>query len=229
MYKLVIANRNYSSWSLRAWLYLTESKIPFEEIRLSLFTDSWSQDIAGWSPAGRVPVLVDGEVCVWDTMAIMEYLRHKHSNVVDWPEMDHQRAHALSISAEMHSGFLALRDQLPQNLRARREKDTDRFSDTCRSQIARIDEIWSECRDRYGRSGDWLFGGFSIADIMYAPVALRFITYDVPISAKSREFVTAIETLESVQKWVSLAQEEPESLSFIDDLLPAGSSPLTLG
>lgn len=229
MYKLVIANRNYSSWSLRAWLFMLESKIPFEEIRIPLFTGSWAAEVARLNPAGRVPILLDGDITVWDTMAIIEYLRNKHSDSVEWPESAGMRAHALSISAEMHSGFLAVRDELPQNLRARNKLEPGQLSDSCHTQIARIEEIWTDCRSRYGDSGDWLFGAFSIADIIFAPVALRFVTYSIPVADKAREFINAVQSSKSVQQWIKAAQAEPESLPFIDKLVPAENSPLTLG
>lgn len=228
MYKLVIANRNYSSWSLRAWLFLTESKVSFEEIRIPMFTDTWPAEIARFSPARRVPVLLDDDITVWDTMAIIEYVRNEHPHTVAWPELARMRAHAQSISAEMHSGFLAIRDELPQNIRARHKLELSQLSDSCRRQIARIDEIWTDCRSRYGDSGAWLFGEFSIADIIFAPVALRFVTYSIPIGDQAREFVEAVQGLNSVQQWIEAAQAESEALSFIDELVPAASSPLTL-
>ena len=229
MYKLVIANRNYSSWSLRAWLYLTESKLAFEEIRIPLFTGSWKEEIARFSPGGRVPVLLDDGITVWDSMAIMEYVREQHPDAVGWPVSDHARAHARSVSAEMHSGFLAVRDELPQNLRARRPLDVSQLSAACRQQVARIDELWTDCRQQYGGAGKWLFGEFSIADVVFAPVALRFVTYSIPFGAQSGEFVDAVSNLASVQSWIEAARAESESLPFIDDLVPAKDSPLTPG
>ena len=229
MYKLIIANRNYSSWSLRAWLFLTESNIPFEEVRIPLFTDTWQDEIAEFSSAGRVPVLLDDDITVWDTTARIEYLRNKHSNSVEWPQSERMRAHALSVSAEMHSGFLAIRDELPQNLRARHKLELNQLSDSCRKQIARIDEIWTDCRKRYGDSGEWLFGEYSIADIMFTPVALRFVTYSIPFGDKAGEFVEAVQGMNSVQQWIKAAHAETEALSFIDELVPAASGPLTLG
>lgn len=229
MYQLVIANRNYSSWSLRAWLFLTESNIPFEEIRIPLFTGDWKKEIAKHSPAGRVPVLLDDGLAVWDTMAIMAHVREKRSEAVGWPRSAAARAQARSISAEMHSGFIAVRDELPQNLRARNRIDRSRLSGACKQQIERIDGIWADCRSRYGGAGEWLYGDLSIADIMYAPVALRFVTYSIPVSDRARQFVDAVQRLASVQQWIAEARAETESLPFIDELIPAASSPLTLG
>ena len=229
MYKLVIANRNYSSWSLRAWLFLTESNVSFEEIRIPMFTETWLEEITHYSPAGRVPVLLDDDIIVWDTTAIIEHVRERHHDAIGWPDSAKRRAHARSVSAEMHSGFLAVRDELPQNIRARNKLELSRLSDSCRKQIARIDEIWADCRRKYGDSGEWLFGEFSIADIIFTPVALRFVTYSIPVSDKARDYVDAVQRSESVGQWVKAAREEPESISFIDELVSAASSPLTLG
>jgi glutathione S-transferase len=129
----------------------------------------------------------------------------------------------------MHSGFLAVRDELPQNIRARNKLEPSSLSDSCQKQIARIDEIWTECRGKYSDSGEWLFGEFSIADIIFAPVALRFVTYSIPVSGEAREYIDAVQRSESVGQWVKEAREESESISFIDELVPATSSPLTLG
>jgi glutathione S-transferase len=188
MYKLVIANRNYSSWSLRAWLYLTESNIPFEEIRIPLFTGNWQEEIARYSPGGRVPIVLGDGFTVWDSIAIMEHLRERHLDAVGWPVSNRARAHARSVSAEMHSGFFALRDELPQNLRTRCKLDVNQLSAACTKQIARMDEIWTDCRQKYGGLGKWLFGDISIADIIFTPVALRFVTYSIPVSTHATDF-----------------------------------------
>jgi len=229
MYRLVIGNHNYSSWSLRAWLYLVESKVSFETTRIALFDTGFSEAIARVSPAGRVPVLLSDGLAVWDSMAIIEHVRRNHAGAVDWPALERLRAWAQSISFEMHSGFLSLRDELPQNIRARRKIDQRRLSDTCQTQIGRIDRIWSECRDRNGGDGDWLFGGFSIADVVFAPVALRFLTYSIDVSELSRRYIDTVRGLDSVKQWTAEAARETETLAFIDDLVPASDSPLVLG
>ena len=194
-----------------------------------MFTDNWQSEIARYSPSGRVPVLLDDDIAVWDTMAIIEHVLEKHPEAVGWPKSAAARAHARSLSAQMHSGFLALRDELPQNLRARTRIDQKQLSGTCRDQIARIDSIWADCRSRYGDDGDWLYGKFSIADVFYAPVALRFLTYSISVSDLARQFISAVQGSDSVQQWIEAACAEPESLSFIDELTPAASSPLTPG
>lgn len=228
-YRLVIGNRNYSSWSLRAWLFLRESGIPFEEIRIPMFTATWTDEIAKYSPAGRVPVLLHGSIAVWDSTAISHYIGERHPQAIGWPKSADARAYAQSISGEMHSGFHALRDELPQNIRARRRRDLALLSHSCLEQIRRIEQIWSDCRARFGARGDWLFGEFSLADVMFAPVALRFLTYDIPLREPAREFQRAVCQLASVRQWVAAASEETETIEFIDDLMPASRSPLTLG
>lgn len=226
---LVIGNRNYSSWSLRAWLYLTESGVEFDEIRVPLFTGDWRERLATYTPAGRVPVLLDGELRIWDTTAIIAHVHEKYAEALSWPEDPIARATARSITGEMHSGFLALRDELPQNLRARTPRDRSAFSAGCRAQIERIESIWSHCREEFGRGGPWLFGSMTIADVMFVPVALRFRTYGVAVSPQAQEFVDAVTANPNVTAWSELAAGEPERIEFIDALRPAGDSPLTLG
>lgn len=218
MYTLVIGNRNYSSWSLRSWLHLRTSRIAFDEIRIPLFSDGWREAIAQYSPAGRVPVLIDDGFAVWDSLAIIEYIRERHSDAVGWPDNSMTRARARSIVAEMHSGFISVRDELPQNIRARKSCDPEDLTENCRSEIRRINEIWSICRDEYRAEGEWLFGPLSIADIMYAPVALRFVTYAIALESPGDEFVRAIERLEPIAEWADLSRAEAEAMTNIDSL-----------
>lgn len=227
MLTLVMGNRNYSSWSLRAWLYLRASDIPFDEIVIPLFTDTWRHEIATYSPAGRVPVLLDGELAIWDSLAIMETVRERFPEALDWPADPAARARARSVSAEMHSGFFAIRDELPQNIRARRPLSRGALSAGCRQQIDRIQTIWSD-REHAG-NGPWLFGEFSIADVMFAPVALRFVTYGIELNPAARNFVERVRDLPLIQEWCALAAQEPHSIPFIDDLVPAAQTPLVLG
>ncbi len=238
-YTLIIGNHNYSSWSLRAWLYLRESGIDFELIRIALFTGDWQERIGQYSPTRRVPVLLDhggsdnvsteNVITVWDSLAIMEYLREQVPGALGWPEHPAGRAEALSIAAEMHSGFLALRDELPQNIRSSRLIPLAAFSDAAQNQIARVFDIWSGCRNRYGDQGPWLFGPMCIADILYAPVAMRFIAYDIPLPEPAKAFVASIAALPSMQEWRDLSAAEVEKLEFIDNLMPVTQSPLTFG
>jgi glutathione S-transferase len=227
--RLVIGNKNYSSWSLRAWLYLGESGIPFEEVRIPLYCADSAARIARFSPAGRVPVLIDDDgTTVWDSLAIVEHARERHSGV-DWPRAHAARARARSIVAEMHSGFLALREELPFNARARSPVEPDRLSDRARQQVERVLSIWDGCRREHAGDGDWLFGRFSIADAFYAPVALRFVTYSIAAPPAAQSFVDAVTRLASIREWVAAAAQEVESLDFIDTRHPAGPTPLSFG
>jgi glutathione S-transferase len=229
MYTLVIGNRNYSSWSLRAWLYLRLSRIPFEEIRIPLFTDGWQEHLARYTPAGRVPVLLDDQLAVWDSLAIFEYVRERRPDAVGWPTAIAARAFARSIVAEMHSGFMSIRDELPQNIRARNPLEQSQLSGLCRSEIQRVNEIWKTCRREYSDDGPWLFGSLSIADVMYAPVALRFVTYSIPVAGPADEYIRGIQELEPIKEWATLSEAESESLEFIDMLSATGNIATALG
>jgi len=229
MYTLVIGNKNYSSWSLRAWLYMKESDLVFKEIRIPLFVSDWQEQLAAFTPAGKVPVLIDETIAVWDTTAIFEYLKERNPQAIGWPETISARARARSISAEMHSGFMAVRDELPQNIRLKRPIEQKDLSDDCLKQIARIREIWTSCRQEFGKGGPWLFGQFSIADIMYAPVALRFDTYSIPLDPVSEHYVKEILALESIGQWGRASEAEHEHLEFVDQLIPANQTPLLPG
>lgn len=228
-FQLVIGNRNYSAWSLRAWLFLRESGIAFEEIRIPLFTAEFAEAVARYSPTGRVPVLLDGDLRIWDTMSIFEYVRERHRGAVGWPEDVAARAEARSIAAEMHSGFLAIRDELPLNVRLRRRCEEAGLTAGARKQIERVRSIWGSCRQRFQGAGPWLFGGFSIADVMYAPMALRFVTYEIPVPSPARSFIDAVTSLSSMQEWIRDAAHEPERIEFLDAQVPSQNSPLTLG
>ncbi len=220
MYKLIIGNKNYSSWSLRAWLFLTESGLSFEEIRLPLFTEAWQQ-IGQYSPANRVPVLMDGDIAVWDTSAIYGYVRSQHPNAIGWPTDLQAQATARSTAAEMHSGFLGIREQLPQNIRARVPVARTTLEPSTQQEISRVEQMWSEAYQTYG--GPWLFGDFSIADVVYAPVALRFVTYQIQLMSGAQPFVTAVQALPSIQSWSEAAAAEVEAISFIDQLHITGN------
>ncbi|MGF1460021.1 MAG: glutathione S-transferase family protein [Leptolyngbyaceae cyanobacterium] len=220
--KLIIGNKNYSSWSLRAWLFMKRSQLEFEEVRLALFTAQWEAEIARYTPAGKVPVLIEDELAVWDSLAIMEYLRETRPDTVGWPEERTARAHARSIAMEMHSGFMAIREELPQNLRVCQQRSLDDFSSHARAEIQRVEALWQDCFERY--QGPWLCGDFSIADVMYAPVALRFVTYGIELNPVAQDFVTAVRNLEPIQSWCAAAAVEEETLPFIDARLPHHSA-----
>lgn len=208
--QLFIANKNYSSWSLRAWLFMKRSGIPFEERRIPLYTREWEEGVGGVSPSGRLPALRDGDLVVWDSWAIMEHLRSARAGAVGWPSGEAARAVALSVSAEMHSGFLALRDEMPFNCRKR--LPGVRFSEAAAEEADRVRQIWQGCRERFGGGGAWLFGGFSQADVMYAPVVLRFRTYGIALKGAARAYADSVLGLPEIQEWVHDAEAEPEVL-----------------
>ena len=204
--QLVIGNKAYSSWSLRPWLLLRESGIAFDEIMIPLYQPDSPRKIRERSPSGRVPALIDGGTTLWDSLAICEYVAEKFPKAKGWPEDDRARAIARSVCAEMHSGFAAVRTELPMNLRGRRAGVTP--SETARAEIDRIFEIWSDCRRQFGAGGDFLFGRFGIADAMYAPVVTRFATYGVALSGAVRDYSEAIQALPSLKEWTQAAREE---------------------
>ena len=213
--KLVIGNKNYSSWSLRAWLFLTESGLSFEEIRLPLFTEAWQQ-ISQYTPTKRVPVLLDGDIRVWDSSAIWGYVRSQHPSAIGWPTAPQAQATARSITAEMHSGFFGIREQLPQNIRARIPVMRNTLTATTQQEIDRVDHMWTQAYDTYG--GPWLFGDFSLADVAYAPVALRFVTYQIQLSPGAQPFIQAVQELPSIQAWAADSAAEADVINVIDQL-----------
>lgn len=229
MFTLVIGNYNYSSWSMRAWLHLRASGIDFDVERIPMFVDGWQERVRRYSPAGRVPVLLDGDLAIWDSLAIIEYVIERSPGALGWPVARRDRALARSICAEMHSGFIAIRNELPQNIRLRRTLRRDQVSGPCRAQLDRVDAIWSGCRCEHADRGPWLFGELSVADVMFAPVALRLITYGMSMSPAAEEFVEAVQRFEPVREWIAAAEAETEELAFIDDLRPVARTPLTPG
>ncbi|HLX17351.1 MAG TPA: glutathione S-transferase family protein [Bradyrhizobium sp.] len=200
--KLVIGNKNYSSWSMRPWLALRANNIPFEEVFISLYTgEADKQRILDFSRAGKVPVLIDDGVTIWDSLAIIEYLVERFPEKRLWPQDPAERAHARSISAEMHSGFAALRNECGMNLH--RPVGTIELSTEARANIGRIQEIWTECRARYGKTGPFLFGAFGAADAMFAPVVHRFRTYAIAVSLDVRRYMDTMMALPAFQEWTN--------------------------
>lgn len=204
--QLIIGNKNYSSWSLRPWLGLKLAGIEFEEILIPLYEpDTRSQRLA-FSPTGKVPLLVDGELRVWDSLAIAEYLAEKFPEKQLWPQDIAARATARSICAEMHSGFTALRNVLNMDIRVRLQAD---ITPEVEADIERIIAIWTECRARFGAAGPFLFGQFSWADAFYAPVATRFVTYSISLPPVAQAYVETILALPAMQEWIAAAHAEP--------------------
>jgi glutathione S-transferase len=197
---LVIGNKNYSSWSMRPWLALKAGNIGFDEVSIPLYTgDVDKQRILKFTRSGKVPVLVDGDVTIWDSLAIIEYAAERFPQARLWPEHAASRAHARSVSAEMHSGFAALRSECGMNLH--RPVGAKALSAEARADIARIQQSWSECRARYGKLGPYLFGALSGADAMYAPVVHRFRTYAIEVASDVRDYMEAMMALPAFQEW----------------------------
>ena len=208
MLKLVIGNKNYSSWSMRPWLALRANGIPFEEVFIALYTDDQDdkERILSFSRAGKVPTLVDGDVTIWDSLSIIEYLAEKFPQSRLWPEDRAARAHARSISAEMHSGFVALRNECGMNLH--RPVGAIALSADARNNVARIQQIWIDCRERYGQFGPFLFGAFGGADAMFAPVVHRFRTYAIEVAPEVQAYIETMMSLPAFQEWTRAALAE---------------------
>ena len=205
---LLFGNRNYSSWSLRPWLFMRAHAVDFEEVRLPLDTPEFREHIGRYSPSGRVPVLHSGNRVVWDSLAILEYVNERFG-LSGWPSAIDERAWARAVACEMHSGFAAMRAELPMNCRRRVQGYVP--SADARRDIARVQEIWRSCLDAHPEGG-FLFGGFGIVDAMYAPVVLRFRTYAVEVDARLRAYMDAVLSLPAMREWLAEAEAEQESL-----------------
>ena len=209
--KLIIGNKNYSSWSLRGWLAVKQSGLPFEEIMVPMFGDEWQQaklqEEGGMMPSsGKVPILWDGDTVVWDSLAIMEYLADKVGRERYWPKDDAARGMARSMVAEMHSSYASLRKECPMNVRSRFEGA--KISEETRQDTVRILGLWAEARARFGSGGPFLFGTFGAADIYYAPVVTRFLTYGFGLPGFAETYIEAMWQHEWLQAWVSAAEDE---------------------
>ena len=205
--KLVIGNKNYSSWSMRAWLALRANNIAFDEVFIPLYTgDEDKKRILAFTRSGKVPTLVDGDVTIWDSLAIMEYIAERFPNARLWPEDRARRAHARSIAAEMHSGFPALRSECAMNLH--RPVRAVALSPEARADVARVQQIWLECRERYGKLGPFLFGSFGAADAMFAPVVHRFRTYAIAVGPEVQAYMETMMALPAFQEWTRLGAAE---------------------
>lgn len=209
--KLVIANKTYSSWSLRPWILMTELGIPFEEVLIPFgptFDDpAWKEAVTSFTPTGKVPALVDGDVQVWESLAIMDYLAEARPDLAIWPRERGARAMARSVSAEMHAGFGALRRACPMNLgwvHPARDRGPAVAAD-----VERVCAIWREARERFGREGPFLFGPFGAADAMFAPVVARFAGYAIPLDPVSSAYAEAVQGTQGYQAWRAGALTEP--------------------
>lgn len=207
--KLIIGNKAYSSWSLRGWLACKQSGLPFEEVVVPLYDQDWEKRREGaeFAPSsGKVPILWDGDAVVWDSLAIVEYLNDKTGGTRFWPQDMAARAMARSMAAEMHAGFAALRRKHGMNVRQIFPAKTP--DDDVVQELARLVELWAEARARYGAGGDYLFGEFGAADIMFAPVATRIVTYSLPVPRFAQAYVLALLQHPFMQDWIAAAQEE---------------------
>ncbi|MEH6950305.1 glutathione S-transferase family protein [Nitrobacter sp. NHB1] len=212
---LVIGNKNYSSWSMRPWLALKASGIAFEERFIPLYTGAADkQRILDVTPAGKVPALIDGDVTVWDSLAIIEYLAERFPEAGLWPANAACRAHARSISAEMHSGFAALRSECGMNLH--RPVGAKALSDNAGADIARIQELWTDCRQQYAKAGPFLFGSFSAADAMYGPVVHRFRTYAIVVTPPVWAYMDAMMSLPAFQQWTEQGLAETRVIEKLE-------------
>jgi glutathione S-transferase len=214
MLTLVIGNKNYSSWSMRPWVLLRAFDIPFCEVMLKFHTPDWDKNIAHFSPTKMVPVLWDGEVghphstCVWESNAIYEYIAEVVPEVGIWPVDSAARAHGRAIAAEMHAGFRPLRVAMPMNIRARFPGLG--MNEEVAKNIARIEFMWRDTRARFGADGPFLFGAFSAADAMYAPVVMRFMTYSPTLAADTEAYCAAMRAHPAIAAWMADAMNEPD-------------------
>jgi glutathione S-transferase len=204
---LVIGNKNYSSWSFRPWLAMKVAGIAFDETVISLEAKDFKARVMAVSGAGKVPVLIDGETRVWESLAILEYLAEKFPAAALWPKGEGARAQARAVAAEMHAGFVSLRRLLPMNVW--RPVKPRALDDGSKTDVARIETIWRDCRTRYGAAGPFLFGAFGAADAMYAPVVWRFHTYAVEVSDTARAYMSAMMALPAWREWRDAARREP--------------------
>lgn len=211
---LVIGNRNYSSWSLRPWLALRHAGIAFDELRIALSRPDTRDNLARHSPSGRVPCLIEGDLVIWDSLAICEYAAEQCAAGKLWPAAVAARARARSVTAEMHSSFAALRSHMPMDIRSQHADKGKVASEQpeVASDIARVQQIWTGCLAASG--GPWLFGDFSIADAFFAPVVTRFVTYAVPQSAACATYSEHVLAFAPLREWSELARAETETIDY---------------
>jgi glutathione S-transferase len=212
--KLVLANKAYSSWSLRPWILLMQFKIPFEEVVIAMDEPETRANMLKYAPTGKCPSLHDGKIAVWESLAIIDYVAEAYPEKAIWPRGKAARAHARSLASEMHAGFGALRQACPTNFR-RPVRAID-LSEAVRADVARIEAAWAHARKTFGKAGPYLFGRFSAADAMFAPVVNRFHVYDVPVSKGARDYMDRIMALSAWKAWIADAEAEPWRIARYD-------------
>ncbi len=205
--KLIVANKAYSSWSLRPWILLAHFKIPFEEAVIPMDLPDTRANMLKYAPTAKCPSLHDGKVAVWELLAIMEYVAEAFPEKAIWPRARAARALARSLANEMHAGFMALRQACPTNFR--RKPKSIALGDDVRADVARIEAAWAEAREAFGRTGPFLFSRFSAADAMFAPVVNRFHAYDIPVAKTTRAYMEAMMGLPAWKAWIADAEAEP--------------------
>lgn len=209
---LIIGNKNYSSWSLRPWVFMRQMGVDFTEKRVPLFTPTMEADLAPYGSNSKVPVLLDDDFIVWDTLAIMEYVSETYLDNKGWPGDTKARAIARSVSTEMHSSFIDLRNELPMN--CRKNFPDFKISPGAQDDIDRIAELWRKCRTDYGPEGDWLFGDYSIADAMFAPVVLRLKGYGVRLGDVEDAYMQVVLNQPAMQEWIEAGTHEKEVIEM---------------
>jgi len=209
---LIIGNKNYSSWSLRPWMFMRHHQLDFKETRIPLYMESTREALSKYHSDFKVPVLLDGELEVWDSLAILEYLSENYVDGGGWPHTARARAVARSVSAEMHSSFVAIRTELTMDCRERFHDV--RLSPRTAHDVERVKALWRYCRQTFGGDGEWLFGDFSIADAMFAPVALRFDGYGIPVDGVEKAYVENVLKQSCIIEWMEAGRAEKEIITW---------------
>lgn len=205
---LIIGNKNYSSWSLRPWIFLKQMGVAFAEKRIALFTDTTDEALAPYGSDSKVPVLVDGELIIWDSLAILEYVSETYLDGQGWPLDRAARATARSMSAEMHSSFIHVRSEMPMN--CRKQFNSLSLSAEAQREVERIQSLWNASRAQFADQGPWLFGDYSIADAMYAPIVMRFHGYSVSVDETVAAYMQHVIQQPALQAWIEAGRQEVE-------------------
>lgn len=210
MKHLIIGNKNYSSWSLRPWLLMKEKGVSFKETKIPLYIEGSKEELVKYSPSGKVPALIDGDITIWDSLSICEYINEEYPDISCWPENKNERALARSICHEMHSDFFEIRNILHMN--CRKKMRYSNITEELGRDIARVCEIWKMCLAKRTEPGEYLFGSFTIADAMYAPIVLRFESYGIEVGDIEQEYMDVVLANPSLKAWVSEGINESEYL-----------------